>query len=303
MTAFTVDVHGDSLAAYRWSVPNPKTVLVVVHGYGEYAHRHERLIHAAVGAGVEVWAIDLYGHGMSPGIRGAVRSLDHMVDAAMTFALDARKAHPNAELVLFGHSMGGLVALHTALRFPDLVQRLALSAPATQDGGERPAFLMAVAPIIAKLIPNLPIVELPATGITADLAQQKRYDEDENIYRGKMRASAGWAILHGGQIAHEQIERLKPRTLIMHGDEDTLAAHAGSVALAANNPRITLDTVVGGRHELHHESEESGIPQRYINTMLRWIVTGKHETQGSISTDPQENGAALDDRVHASTPE
>lgn len=272
MIAFTLDVNGESLAAYRWPVDDAHTVLVMIHGYGEYVHRHERLIHAVHDAGVEVFAVDLYGHGMSPGIRGAVKNLDHLVQTAHALIAHARSINPSADIVLFGHSMGGLTALHTALRYPNDMVRLALSAPATQDGSPRSPLLMFIAPIAARLFPNLGTVELPAEGITHDAAERKRYDDDANVYRGKVRASAGWTIIHGGQLAHEQIASLKVPTLIMHGDEDPLAAHAGSEALAAKQPLIHLETVAGGRHELHHETEESGIPQRFIETMVEWIV-------------------------------
>lgn len=272
MIAFSLDVNGESLAAYRWPVDHPRTVLVLIHGYGEYVQRHQQLIHAAHEAGVEVFAVDLYGHGMSPGIRGSVKSLDHLVATAHALIQHAQELHPDAEIVLFGHSMGGLTALHTALRYPSDIARLALSAPATQDGTPRSGLLMFIAPIVARLFPNLGTVELPADGITHDPAERKRYDEDENVYRGKVRAGAGWTIISGGQLAHEQISSLKVPTLIMHGDEDPLAAHAGSVALAEKQPLIRLETVIGGRHELHHEAPASGIPARFIRTMVDWIV-------------------------------
>lgn len=281
MIAFPLTVAGQSLAGYRWPAPNPATVLVVIHGYGEYAQRHERLIHAAHEAGVEVWACDLYGHGMSPGVRGAVKNLDQLVATARTLVQLAHEAHPRAEIVLFGHSLGGLTALHTALRHPEHISRVALSAPATVPKSMGSPLLVALAPLIVKLLPNVGVVPLDPAGISASKKQQKIYNEDENIYRGKVRASAGWAIYNGGLQARQQIGNLRLPTLIIHGDSDPLAAHEGSEALAEKQPLITLDTVQGGRHELYHESEESGIPAYFVQTMLQFITTGQHETPGT----------------------
>ena len=278
MIAFPLTVGKHSLAGYRWPVPNPSTVLVLIHGYGEYAQRHERIIHAAREAGVEVWTCDLYGHGMSPGLRGSVKSLDQLVATAHTLIKLAHQAHPNAEIVLYGHSLGGLTALHTALRHPEHLSRLALSAPATVPKSMGSKLLIALAPLVVALMPNLGVVPLDPTGISGSKKEQKKYDEDENIYRGKVRASAGWAIYNGGIMAQNEVTNLRLPTLIIHGDQDSLAAHSGSVALAAKQPLITLDTVAGGRHELYHESEESGIPTYFVNTMLRFILTGAHET-------------------------
>lgn len=274
MIAFTLNVDGDSLAAYRWPVDDTHKVLIIIHGYGEYVHRHERLIHAVHNSGVEVFAVDLYGHGMSPGIRGAVKSLDNLVATTHALIDHAREMHPDAEIVLFGHSLGGLTALHAAIKDSSELTRLALSAPATQDKGVRPPLLMAIAPLVAKLFPHLGTVALPVSGISSDEEERQRYDEDENIYRGKVRAGAGWAIIRGGELAHERVDDLQIPTLIIHGEQDPLTAHQGSVRLAEKQPLITLVSIPGGRHELHHEAEESGIPEKFIQTMRDWIVDG-----------------------------
>lgn len=278
MIAFPFTVDNDSLAGYRWTVPNPRTLLVLIHGYGEYAARHERIIHAAHDAGVEVWACDLYGHGMSPGIRGSVKSLDQLVATAQALIALAHEAHPTAEIVLYGHSLGGLTALHTALQHPEHISRVALSAPATQPKDVGSPLLIRLAPLVVKLMPNVGLVPLDPAGISGSKTQQQKYNEDENIYRGKVRAAAAWAIYSGGLKARERIGALTLPTLIIHGDDDPLAAHDGSAALAAAQPLITLDTVHGGRHELYNEREDSGIPGYFVSTMLRFITTGEHET-------------------------
>ncbi len=76
--------------------------------------------------GFAALAVDLPGHGRSPGaVRTTIEALAHWV-VALLDAAGLGKA------TLVGHSMGSLVALDTALRYPERVARLALigiSAP------------------------------------------------------------------------------------------------------------------------------------------------------------------------------
>src|SRR4051812_25535970 len=70
--------------------------------------------------GYSVLAVDLPGHGRSPGPPRA--TIGHMADwiAALIEAAGLKSA------TVVGHSMGSLVALDTALRHPARVSRLAL---------------------------------------------------------------------------------------------------------------------------------------------------------------------------------
>ena len=51
----------------------PRGAVALVHGLGEHSGRYERLAGRFTDAGFAVWAIDLRGHGQSPGARGDTR--------------------------------------------------------------------------------------------------------------------------------------------------------------------------------------------------------------------------------------
>ena len=51
----------------------PRATVAVIHGLGEHSGRYEKLAERFTQAGYAVRAIDLRGHGESPGARGATR--------------------------------------------------------------------------------------------------------------------------------------------------------------------------------------------------------------------------------------
>ena len=94
--------------------------IVFIHGaaldHSAWQWQSRHLAHHGFG----VLAVDLPGHGRSPGtVRTSIEALADWV-AAFIEAACAEKAH------VVGHSMGSLVALDTALRHPGRVARLAL---------------------------------------------------------------------------------------------------------------------------------------------------------------------------------
>jgi hypothetical protein len=62
---------GTGVTGYVWHAPDPRAVLLLQHGLGEYAQRYvtryDRLIPHFLNARISVYAFDLWGHGRSQG--------------------------------------------------------------------------------------------------------------------------------------------------------------------------------------------------------------------------------------------
>jgi 2-succinyl-6-hydroxy-2,4-cyclohexadiene-1-carboxylate synthase len=102
--------------------------LVLLHGFTQTRQSWRRTI-AALGGRYRALAPDLPGHGMAAERRPA------------SFAACAAyvRALADEPIVLAGYSMGGRIALYTALTMPDLVHRLVLvgASPGIADAAER----------------------------------------------------------------------------------------------------------------------------------------------------------------------
>lgn len=91
-------------------------VVVIAHGLAEHSARYARFAAALCGAGLAVYAPDHRGHGhTSPesehGFFAEENGWQRVLDDLGRVIERARREHPGAPLVLFGHSMGTVVTL------------------------------------------------------------------------------------------------------------------------------------------------------------------------------------------------
>jgi alpha-beta hydrolase superfamily lysophospholipase len=114
---------------YRaWQVPPPRAAAVVfLHGFGEHSGLYHRLGNSLNHAGIELWALDEIGHGLTDGDRAVIDSIDDLVENGRRLTGLAEAAGPARPLFLAGHSLGGVAAAVTAARDPSRYGGLILS--------------------------------------------------------------------------------------------------------------------------------------------------------------------------------
>ncbi len=109
-----------------------RAIVQINHGVSEHSRRYTRFAQFLNGCDFHVYAHDHRGHGLTkaPGAPagrfaeqgGRARVLDD-VDAVNCLL---RNRHPGLPLILFGHSMGGLVAFNYVLKHPENVDAAAI---------------------------------------------------------------------------------------------------------------------------------------------------------------------------------
>lgn len=109
------DADGIEIGYRRWLPPTARGIVVVLHGASEHGGRYDRFATALVDEGWAVYAIDHRGHGLTSkstgrGIMGP-RGGDGMLDDIDGLRAVAVDEHGDVPLVVFGHSMGSLIAL------------------------------------------------------------------------------------------------------------------------------------------------------------------------------------------------
>ncbi|GAB7068035.1 lysophospholipase [Mycolicibacterium hodleri] len=109
----------DGRAYYRhWAALNPRAAVIFLHGFGEHTGLYHRYGFALNAAGVDLWAVDQFGHGLTPGERGDFTTLEASIGLADRLAELAEAERPGTPLVAQGHSFGAVATLWKLLANP-----------------------------------------------------------------------------------------------------------------------------------------------------------------------------------------
>src|SRR5256884_845711 len=211
----------------------PRGVVLLAHGYAEHVGRYRDFVAHLAGRALAVAAIDHRGHGRSGGPRGHCRDFGEFIADLRTLANLAEEWWPGVPRVLFGHSMGGLLAFLYLLRHPDTVRAGALSGPAFKVADSAPRILQSVALLLARVAPGVTFrSNLDPGALSRDPAVGAAYLADPLVHRA---ASAGFvrAIRAAQAAALDEAPRLPVPLLILQGDADRLRPPAGAAAIAA----------------------------------------------------------------------
>ncbi|WP_066910145.1 alpha/beta hydrolase [Millisia brevis] len=237
---------------YRhWPTRRPRAALIFAHGFGEHSGLYRRFAEEIGAQGVDLWALDLRGHGFSDGGRGAFGSIEDLADDLGRLAAIARGHAPGLPLALGGHSLGSLVALWAALDASDDYAALAISG--------------------APLSPLDWLTDIDAGGgldlDPADLSSDPAYLEqlagDPQVFTSADNAddlaaafAPAWQRLEAGA------DRLEVPVLAVHGARDRIAPLDGVTPWAQRLPDLRIEVVDGAGHDVLNEVDHRRVADR-----------------------------------------
>lgn len=247
-----------------------QAAVVLVHGFAEHCGRYGGVARAFAQEHVAVHAYDQRGYGRSGGPRAYVDRFDDYLDDLGQVLSFAQSRTPDRPLFLFGHSMGGLVALKYVLERAPSLQGLILSAPALEVNPNLAPVLRRLAQVLGHIAPTLPTTRTPEGAISRDPAVVTAAKNDPFNYHGRIPARTGAELLRAGREVRGQMDSLRVPFLLLHGTADRLVPPAGSRALyrRAAAADKTLHIYEGLYHETFHDPEKEQV-QSDLATWVR----------------------------------
>ena len=261
---------GLDIFAQSWEpdVVQIKSVVCLVHGLGEHSSRYAHVAEAFGKEGFALFAADLRGHGRSGGARGHISSIEDFMQDIDSLLGQARARYPGLPLILYGHSLGGILVLHYGLkRKPDVKGAIAASSGLHTALENQPA-KMTAARVLGSLIPNLALPSgLETEAISRDEKVVQVYKADPLVH-DTISLGFGKVMLGVVQWTLEHAAEFSLPLLLMHGKADRIAFPAGSIEVAnALKDKCTLVLWDDAYHELHNEPEKN----EAFKTMTIWM--------------------------------
>jgi alpha-beta hydrolase superfamily lysophospholipase len=250
--------EGNQVFAQSWLPDDQmKGIICLVHGLGEHSGRYARWAELFVQAGYGMLAADLPGHGRTEGRTAYVKSYEALLDMVDLTLLKAEELFPNVPSILYGHSMGGNIAINFAILRDAPFKALIASSPWLR-------LTFKVGPVelfFGKLMNTLlPRVRFKRKGTKAELLS---HDPDhwadlrsDPLNHGQVTGRYFWIIHQQGEYALKNAGKIKQPFLLMHGSDDKVTSPKASEEFAAGSGDQTLFKLWEGLyHELHWEFE------------------------------------------------
>lgn len=257
----TFDGVGGLTLYYRaWESSAPVAGLLVIHGLSDHSGRFEYFGRRMASNLINVYSLDLRGHGASEGRRGHSDRFDYFLQDVDRFRREVESI-TNRELPIFihGHSMGGLITLRYIEEFDTPLRGAILTSPWLATGPSIPRWKILGAGVLNKVLPSLPI----DAGIDADYLSHdpdivKQYREDHLVH-GKitprlfMEASAAM-----GLVFHRSDRIRMPLLFLLAGDDQIVDTRKSETfARSLSRGDVTINVLPDYYHEVLNDFDRA----------------------------------------------
>lgn len=255
---------GTGIRTRHWPATDPWAHVLLVHGLGEHSGRYEHVGDRFSAAGLDTHAYDHRGTGGSDGRRGHIDRWSRFHDDLAERLAAVRARADGRPVVLYGHSMGGLVVAGYLLSDrpkPDLV---VLSAPGLDS--TLAAWKQRLAPILGRLLPTLAVPNgIDGTTLSRDPEVGRKVAADPLAPKASTVRFGAEALAEQARV-RAGARSIELPTLVLHGLDDGLVPPSASEVFEGV-PGIERRTYPGLRHELHNEPEGPAI----LDAVIAWL--------------------------------
>ena len=166
--------------------------------------------------------------------------------------------------------MGGLIGAAHMLSHQSQYHGAILSGPAIMPAEAPSALMLLISRFLSRFFPKVGVLKLDASGISRDPAVVADYLADPLVYKGKIGARLAAELFDTMADMRAHSAAITLPLLIVHGDQDSLAAPAGSHYLIDHVSSVdkTLSLYPGLFHEVFNEPEQTHV----LGEVSGWIA-------------------------------
>jgi acylglycerol lipase len=245
-------------------------VLVLAHGLGEHSSRYGHVAGALAAGDYGLYALDFRGFGKSEGKRGHAPGYESLLDDYGLLIGVAHNAHPGAKVFVYGHSMGGQLALNYALRRPDGLAGVIASGVWLKLAHRPPGWKVTLAHLLSEHAPQSTMGNgMDRSALSRDPAVVEAYNNDPLVH-DRVSARLAQEMFDGADYALEHAPELTVPVLLLHGSGDRICDLAGARLFyeRAGSDDKTFREYEGMYHEVHNDPEQ----EQVFADILEWLA-------------------------------
>jgi alpha-beta hydrolase superfamily lysophospholipase len=267
--AFVESGDGVKLAYRAWPHSGAPVTFAVVHGLGEHSGRYERFAKGMAKHGMGTFAVDLRGHGNSPGPRGHVDSWSQWTDDVSAFVKHV-EAVAGGEVVPLGHSFGGATVLSAVLagKLPKS-RRFIVSSAALKVKVEVPAWKIKLGTATSKLIPRLALDNEVDPKFLSRLPEVVEAYRTDPLVHSRITSRLYTEWLAATKHILDHAGEINIPFLILAGTDDGLIDPAGSQELHDGAPSMSELKLLEGRY---HEPFNDRDNEEVFTLIANWLA-------------------------------
>ncbi len=267
-------------------------VLLILHGLGGHSGWYIDMGNALAQHGITVYALDHRGFGRSGGQPGHIDRYHTYIEDIEFLLLEIRKRHPESDLYLLGHSMGGLFAIHTAAEYGKLLSGVVLLNSWIQDTARLPFFTV-IGLLFGGLFKSKRYWKVAggAANMTTNPESVQMLEAD-TFWRKEQTATCLFQILLMRLAALQKARLVNNPVLVMQAEADMV------VVLKTNR---TAYERLGSREKIwksypgyHHDSEFEHDRSLLDNDLVTWLLERAPGKRVGLLQETEEQGTPGD---------
>jgi alpha-beta hydrolase superfamily lysophospholipase len=250
-----------------WPSNNDPTYnIIIIHGLGEHSGRYKEFASFFMKKNIGVFSFDLIGHGKSDGLKGHISNIKDFTNSIEDVLIEVRRRYINTPIILFGHSLGGCLALNYLIERKSKEISLAIISSAwIETEIQIPKYLVIIQRVMHTLFPKVRISNrLDAKDLSKDIKIVDKYKNDPLVH-DKISLNLLSEINKTIKKIKNKNYNIEIPVLIIHGKKDKIISYKGSKLIHKKIKNSKLKLYDNVYHEPHNDNERKEILEYFYD--------------------------------------